>query len=289
MARVSILGAGRMGAALVRALAKAGHAVTVWNRTESKARALEPAGARTARSLVDAVDADLVIDIVSDYDTSAALLRDAEVQRALRGTTLLELASGTPAEAQRAGAWAEEHGIRYLDGAIMATPDFIGQPGCTILYSGPTELFEAHQATLRALADNGLYLGREIGHANVLDNAILVVLWGAVHGVLHGAAICEAERFSLATFRGALRGSWPVVEPLLSSALERIEGRRWAADATTQSALAPGLASVRHLLAISEAHGIDAGLPQAFHRVIQRAVERGHRDDDIASAYEGMR
>ena len=278
-----------MGAALVTAFAKAGHTVTVWHRTASRARLLEAAGARVAFSLLDAMNADLIVDIVSDYDASAGLVQNAEVRRALRDKTFLELATGTPKQAQRAAAWAKEHGIRYLDGAIMSTPDFIGQPGCTILYSGPADVFNAHKGTLGAIADNGLYVGGEIGHANVLDNAILVVLWGSVHGMLQGAAICEAERFPLEVFGNALKGSWPVVEPLLLSSIERIGKRRWAADATTQSTVAPGYASVRHVLEISKEHGIDTALPEALDRVFQRAVEAGHRDDDIAAAYEGMR
>jgi 3-hydroxyisobutyrate dehydrogenase-like beta-hydroxyacid dehydrogenase len=277
-----------MGAALVTAFAKAGHTVTVWNRTASRAKPLEAAGARVASSLLDAMDADLVVGNVIDYHASAELLRNADAQRALRGKTFLELATGTPKEAQLADAWAKEYGIRYLDGAIMATPDVIGQPGCTILYSGPTDIFDAHKATLTAIADNGLYLGNEIGHANVLDNAILVVLWGSVHGMLQGAAICEAEKFPLAAFGDALKATWPVVGPILFSSIERIGKRHWQADATTQSTLAPCYASARHVLAITQQHGIDASLPEALVRVFRRAVDTGHRDDDLAAAYTGL-
>ncbi len=38
MARISVLGAGRMGAALVGAFAKSGHSVTVWKRTARRAK-----------------------------------------------------------------------------------------------------------------------------------------------------------------------------------------------------------------------------------------------------------
>jgi 3-hydroxyisobutyrate dehydrogenase-like beta-hydroxyacid dehydrogenase len=65
MARISVLGAGRMGAALVTAFAKAGHTVTVWNRTSSNAKPLEATGARIALSLLEVMGADLVVDIVS--------------------------------------------------------------------------------------------------------------------------------------------------------------------------------------------------------------------------------
>ncbi len=289
MTTISVLGAGRMGAALVRAFARAGHSVAVWNRTAGKAKALEADGARAAPALLDALNAELIVDIVSDYETSGELLRRADVARALRGKTLLELATGTPADAQRASAWADEHGIRYLDGAILATPDAIGTPGCTILYAGPREIFDAHSAALAAIADSGMHVGAPIGHANVLDNAILAMLWGTVQGTLLGAAICEAEDFPLAAFRQALEGSWPVVLPLLRGALGRVPERRWAADADTQSSLGPCVASARHILQISEQHGIDTALPKAFHDVFQRAVDAGHAESDAAAAYLGLR
>jgi 3-hydroxyisobutyrate dehydrogenase-like beta-hydroxyacid dehydrogenase len=288
MKTISILGAGRMGAALVRAFARAGHSVTVWNRTPHKAKALEADGAKVAPTLLDAVSAELVVDIVSDYAASRELLREPGVARALRGKTFLELATGTPAEAQAAAAWASEQGIRYLDGAILATPDAIGTPGCTILYAGPRELFDEHGAALTAIAGAGMHVGAPIGHANVLDNAILAMLWGTVQGTLLGAAICEKEAFDVASFRGALEGSWPVVLPLLLAALGRVAERRWAADVDTQSALGPCVASARHILEISKQHHIDPALPEAFLRVFQRAVDAGHGDGDAAAAYVGL-
>lgn len=279
-----------MGAALVTTLAKAGHDVTVWNRTASKAAPLRDVGARVATSVADAVSqAELVIGILTEYETTNALFAEREVQRALSGKTFIELASGTPKQAQRAALRAAELGIRYLDGAIMATPDFIGKPGCTILYSGSPDLFEPHEAALVALADNSVLVGGEIGHANALDNAILVVLWGAVHGMLQGTAIAEAEKLPLSVFQGALKGSWPIIEPTLMAAIERIGRRSYTADATTAATVAICHASVRHVRAISEAHGIDLGLPRALDTIFQRAVDSGHGESDIAAVYEGMR
>lgn len=291
MAAICVLGAGRMGAAIITAFAKAGHDVTVWNRTASKAAALAAVGARAATDVAQAVaGADLVVSVVSDYEASAALLASDGLARAARGKTFLELASGTPKQARRAAAWAEGHGVGYLDGAIMATPDFIGQPGCTIVYSGPASLFDDWRATLAAaLADGGLHVGAEIGQANALDNAILAVLWGSVHGLFQGAAIGEAEGLSLETFGGALKGAWPVVEPMLFSTLGRIAKRHYDADATTLSTVAPCYATSRHVYEVSREHGLDLGLPEAVRRVFQRAVDAGHLDSDVAAAYEGVR
>src|SRR4026208_633321 len=48
MADVAFIGTGLLGSAMVEGMLKRGDSVTVWNRTEAKARALEAAGARGA-------------------------------------------------------------------------------------------------------------------------------------------------------------------------------------------------------------------------------------------------
>ena len=47
MAKVGFIGLGIMGSGMVANLVKAGHDVTVWNRTDSKYAAIEKVGAKT--------------------------------------------------------------------------------------------------------------------------------------------------------------------------------------------------------------------------------------------------
>src|SRR5690348_9442214 len=54
MATVAFLGTGLLGSGMVERMLNTGHTVTVWNRTASKARALEPLGATVAASPADA-------------------------------------------------------------------------------------------------------------------------------------------------------------------------------------------------------------------------------------------
>src|SRR3979409_1954088 len=67
MARVAVLGTGIMGGPMARNLLRAGHEVTVWNRTVEKAHPLEEEGARLAPTPVDAVrDAELILTMLAD-------------------------------------------------------------------------------------------------------------------------------------------------------------------------------------------------------------------------------
>ena len=227
---LSVIGIGSMGSALVRAFLKHEYRTTIWNRTQAKAEPLAGLGARLAATVRDAVSAaDIVVVNVNDYATTEQLLRSVDVTAALRGKLLVQLTSGTPAQARAMAGWARQHAIPYLDGAIMATPNFIGEPGCTILYAGLNEAFTQHKPVLLALGGNTLYLGSDAGHASALDNALLVVLWGTLFGVLQGVSICESEKFSLDTYLGSLQAIMPMVGASSTDLVKRIEDGRWRA------------------------------------------------------------
>ncbi|MFC7104312.1 NAD(P)-binding domain-containing protein [Nonomuraea rubra] len=95
---VTIIGLGLMGQALAGAFLKAGHPTTVWNRTAAKAEQLVAGGARLAPTVGDALQASpLTIVCVTDYGAVHELISEND----LEGTTLINLTSGTSAQARR--------------------------------------------------------------------------------------------------------------------------------------------------------------------------------------------
>ena len=64
--RVGFIGLGNMGLPIARNLIKAGHELTVYNRTRSKAEALASAGAKVANSLAEASTAEVVMTMLAD-------------------------------------------------------------------------------------------------------------------------------------------------------------------------------------------------------------------------------
>jgi 3-hydroxyisobutyrate dehydrogenase-like beta-hydroxyacid dehydrogenase len=140
-----------------------------------------------------------------------------------------------------------------------------------------------------ALGGNALYVGPDIGHANALDAAILIVLWGSLFGTWQAAAICEAEGFPLESFASALGATMPVLEGALKDSVERIAKRRFAADETTMSSVETCHASARLVHEISKEHGIHLGLTEALETIFKRASDAGRGADDMAAVYQGMR
>jgi 3-hydroxyisobutyrate dehydrogenase-like beta-hydroxyacid dehydrogenase len=278
---IAILGTGRMGAALARALARDGAALQVWNRTRARAEPLAALGVRIAPTIADAIAAaDLVIVNVDSYATSARLLDEASA--ALRGKLVVQLTSGTPREARAQAAWAAAHAIAYIDGAILVTPNLIGDPAATILYAGPRELFERCRIALAALG-TARWVGPDIGHAATLDMALLALFWGAMFGALQGAAVAEAEQLPLDAYSTALAAMLPVVQGSTTRMLERIRERRYTADDTTRATVATHRTGIAHLVELCAEHAIDRAVPEAFAHLLAAAVAAGHTDDELAA------
>ena len=63
--RIGWIGAGRMGLPMAELLLKAGHDVSVWNRTAAKAEPLGRLGAKVVKNLADLANTDIVFSIVS--------------------------------------------------------------------------------------------------------------------------------------------------------------------------------------------------------------------------------
>jgi 3-hydroxyisobutyrate dehydrogenase-like beta-hydroxyacid dehydrogenase len=289
-ATVSVIGLGRMGSALARAFLKAGIPTHVWNRSPDKATALAGQGAHVAPSVAAAAGAaDILFVCVSTYADSDALLQPSEVATSLRGKLIVQLSSGSPNQARAQATWAAENGTAYLDGAIMATPNFIGEPGGTILYSGPRALFEANRPVLLALGGNPQFVGADIGHASALDLSLLCQMWGALFGQFQAAAICEAEGIALDLFEQHRQAFHPVVEGATVDLITRIRDRRFAADAQTLASLDVHHGAFGLLLRLCAERGLHDLVPKAQDNLFRKAIDAGHRQDDFATIAQFMR
>lgn len=289
-ATVSVIGLGRMGSALAQAFLKAGIPTHVWNRSPDKAAALAGQGAQIAPSITAAAAAaDIVVICVSTYADSDRLLRAPEVAAALRGKLIVQLSSGSPNQAREQAKWAADSGAAYLDGAIMATPNFIGEPGGTILYSGPQALFEANRPVLLALGGNPQYVGEDVGHASALDLSLLGQMWGALFGQIQAAAICQVEGISLDLFEAHRLAFQPVVEGAVVDLVTRIRDRRFAADAETLASLDVHYGAFGLLLQLCAERGLHDLVPKAQDSLFHKAIDAGHRQDDFAAIAQFMR
>jgi 3-hydroxyisobutyrate dehydrogenase-like beta-hydroxyacid dehydrogenase len=280
---VSVLGTGRMGAALASAFIKNGHPTTVWNRTLERTVPLRAAGATVAANVSRAIAASpITIVNVSDYGASGPLLREASAAGALQGKLIVELTSGTPQGARDAALWTTAQGALYLDGAILATPNLIGTEHGVILVAGPATSFDAHRETLQALG-NVRHVGEDPGTASTLDSAALSQMWGALFGALHAIALCEAEKVDLAVLAKQWEEVKSVLDGLVTDLINRAEARRYAGDEQTLSSISAHHGALHHLIEITEQRQLDRTLVDGYDAIFKRAIAAGHLHDDFAA------
>ncbi|MFP6741381.1 MAG: NAD(P)-binding domain-containing protein [Alphaproteobacteria bacterium] len=198
MADITVIGLGRMGAALARAMGQAGHDLTVWNRSPDKMTPFIDDGVAAAPNVVAAISASPVILICVDSNSVAdGFMRTDEVKPHLAGRTIVQLSTSTPREATDSDAWMSAEGAAYLDGAIHCGPHVIGTDRAEILLSGDKAAYDRAAGLLAGLGGDIRYLGANVRAASVLDLAAVCESFGRFMAVSHAARMCESEGIGL--------------------------------------------------------------------------------------------
>ncbi|MEU2245694.1 NAD(P)-binding domain-containing protein [Streptomyces sp. NPDC019224] len=274
---VTVLGLGPMGRALAGAFLDAGLRTTVWNRTPGRDRALVERGAVGAASVAEAVSAsELTVVCVVDYDASDAVLRHPDATAALKGRTVLNLTADVPDRARDSAAWAGEHGITYLDGAIMTPTVTIGTPAAVFLYSGPEEAYRKHRSSLAALGGTQTHLGEEIGRAAAHDVALLDIFWTAMAGYAHALAVARAEGVTARELAPFAKGIAEILPQIFEAGAEDMATGTFSGEG---NAITSAVSSMAHIVHASERHGIDAGVMRAAEGQARRVIGLGHGAD----------
>ncbi len=165
-------------------------------------------GALVAASAEEAVAASpLTVICLVNYDATDSVLRRPAVTDALKGRTVANLSADVPERSRDTGRWAAEHGVGYLDGAIMTPAPTIGSPGGVFLYAGPEPLYGEHRPVLDALGGSHTHLGEDIGRAAAYDVALLDLFWTSMTGYVHALALARAEGSRPGSSRRSRRAS----------------------------------------------------------------------------------
>jgi 3-hydroxyisobutyrate dehydrogenase-like beta-hydroxyacid dehydrogenase len=129
--RVAFLGLGIMGRPMAANLLKAGHEVTVWNRTAGK----EPEGARPAASPAEAAQgAEVVWMCVSDTKAVEAVLFGPQgVENSLaEGMIIVDSSTISPSATRNFAARVNVRGVQYVDAPVTGSK--IAAEGGTLIF-----------------------------------------------------------------------------------------------------------------------------------------------------------
>lgn len=194
MAEVTILGMGRMGAAMAAKLAEAGHTLTVWNRTASVAQEVAVRiGATAAPSAVDAVrGASVVVSILADGPSTEAVLLDQEVLGAMApGTVVLDMATSGPDTARTLAAGLAAAGVRFVDAPVSGSVPTIAAGQLLVMASGDEAAVQEVEPVLASMAKQVVYLG-PAGAGQAMKLSVNLVVHTLNAAVSEGLALASA-------------------------------------------------------------------------------------------------
>ncbi len=157
---VGFIGLGAMGAAMARNLVKAGHRVTVWNRSPQAAEALAREGVLTATSPSEAARGDAVISMLADDQAVRAVVLDSGMLES-SPTSLVHVGCSTVSVAL-AKELAQRHadkGIAYVSAPVFGRPDVAAAGALQIVVAGPPKALATVQPLLDAMGQKTWPMG----------------------------------------------------------------------------------------------------------------------------------
>jgi 3-hydroxyisobutyrate dehydrogenase-like beta-hydroxyacid dehydrogenase len=122
--KIGFIGLGKMGAAIAQNILRAGHELTVWNRSPEPVTELEKSGARAAGSPQDALQGDALFTMLaSDAAMRAVGLDGAALDGAKKGLIHSNLATISTEFARELTAAHERRGLHYIASPVFGRPD----------------------------------------------------------------------------------------------------------------------------------------------------------------------
>ncbi|BCQ51876.1 NAD(P)-dependent oxidoreductase [Burkholderia gladioli] len=278
MAKISILGLGAMGSRMAANLIKAGHQVTVWNRSPQAAHALIEAGARAARTPKEAAgEADFVIAMVRDNDASRQVWLDPDTG-AMAGLSAdaiaIESSTLTAEWVRELGAQMAGSGRLLLEAPVVGSTPQADAAQLTYLVGGDAGTFARTEAVLKAM-------GSTIHHVGPLGAGALTKL--ATNTLLGIQVTVLAELIGM--LKRADADVARVLEvvattPVWSMAAGRLSGLMLAGNFAPQFPVELIEKDFGYTL---QAAGSDAAAPTiaAARGVFRTAIERGFGQDNM--------
>ncbi|HEY9131547.1 MAG TPA: NAD(P)-dependent oxidoreductase [Dyella sp.] len=199
--KVGFIGLGAMGAAMASNLVKAGHAVTVWNRSPDATAPLVSLGAKAAGTPERAAQGEVLMSMLANDKAVREVLLDGGLLDAMDpGTVHVNHAT---ISVELARVLAEEHarrGLGYVSAPVFGRPDVAAAGKLNILAAGKPGDVQKVQPLLEAMGTKVWPLGETPERANIVKIAGNFMLVTAVESMAEASTLTRAYGVSAADF-----------------------------------------------------------------------------------------
>jgi 3-hydroxyisobutyrate dehydrogenase len=283
---IAFLGLGTMGGAMTANLARAGFAVTAWNRTPGRGHELAELGVAFASTPSQAVAAaDIAVICVSDTPDVEAVLfgQDGVVTGAREGTLIVDCSTIAPSGAWDFAARLRERGLAMVDAPVSGGSEGARNATLTIFVGGEASDVERARPVLAALGRTITHVG-PIGAGQAVKAVNQVILAGTYLGVAEGIVLAIKAGLDVDQVVDALGGG-----AAQSWVLANRSGRMLDNDYPLGFKVALHRKDLG--IALDLAAQLGAALPvSAFAAQLESGlIARGHADDDMSALARAIR
>jgi 3-hydroxyisobutyrate dehydrogenase len=275
MATVGFLGTGLLGSGMVERMLKNGHSVTVWNRTASKARALEPLGATVAATPGDAVAAADRVHMTLPDDRVVDDILGQAVPRLRQDAIVIDHSTTSPNGTRTRVPRLNGAGVKFVHAPVFMSPQMTRDGVGIMLVSGPRAVFDQARADLEQMTGEVWYIGEDPDRAaayKIFGNSMLFVITAGVSDVFAMAkALGIAPADALAVF-----------SKFQPTGVIKARGEKMArGDFSASFELTMARKDMRLMLEAAEGQPLTV-LPSIAKRM-DDAIANGHGQDDLGA------
>jgi 3-hydroxyisobutyrate dehydrogenase-like beta-hydroxyacid dehydrogenase len=162
MANLGFVGLGVMGSRMAKRLLDAGHSVTGYNRTKSKAQWLIDAGMKWANSPRVAVESsEAVFSMIANNGALRAVTEGKEgiLAGLSAGKIYIEMSTVSPAAIREIAKQVEANGAEMLDAPVSGSSITLEEGKLSFMVGGKREVFEKVLPYLHAIGPKATYVG----------------------------------------------------------------------------------------------------------------------------------
>jgi 3-hydroxyisobutyrate dehydrogenase-like beta-hydroxyacid dehydrogenase len=256
---IGFIGLGNMGAAMARNLQRAGHRLTVYNRTRAKAEALAKEGATVAERPEDACRGDVVVSMLADDHALEALVmaEDGILAGLKPGAIHLSTSTIGVALAERLSQLHEERGQYYVAAPVLGRPEAAAAAKLFILAAGRENAVTRCRPVFEALGQQIFAVGEKPSQANLVKLACNFLIAATIESVGEAVALTRKGGIDPHKFIEIITGS------LFAAPVYKTYGGLIADEKYEPAGFAMplGLKDIR--LALAAAEGLSVPLPTA--------------------------
>ena len=280
--RVGFIGLGSMGLPMAGNLVKAGHELTVYNRTASRADPLAKRGARVVtspREVASGVEV-LISMLADDHAVEESILGpQGAIQGLSRGAIHVSMSTISLELSRRLADEHRSKGQHYVAAPVFGRPEAAREAKLWIVAAGPEQAIERCRPLFEAMGQGTEVIGEEPTQANTVKLAGNFLLAAAIEAIGEAFALVQKHGLDPARLLEIVNGK------LLRSPIYQNYGTLIAEERYEPAGfkLRHGLKDLRLVLAAGEEVSVPLPLGSLIRDHYLTGVARGWGDIDWAA------